>query len=186
MYGVSPCIIGFLMGIVTLLSPFASYHTEFFSFGIFILPGLYAPIWIWFYSWPPGLYVLNPTFTFGSLVLAIPNLFFLAWIIRYYQGKTTRYNAISVGAVSVVFPLIVALSTLNLELLTVFNGPVPIQFIIGLIVLYRIEGPELRTPWEGQLQRQNWWERPRHKYPSPEPDSTSEEELEDEDDWLEE
>lgn len=186
MYGVSPCMIAFLMTLVTLLSPYASYHVEFVFFGFFIMPGLYAPAWVWFYGFSPGIHFLNPFFSFTTFLLGIPNLVFLVWIIRYYQGKTSRFNAITVGAVSVLFPLLVALSSLNLEFLTVYNGPVPIQFIIGLVLLYRIEGPELKTAWEGQLHNQKWWERPRYKYSLPEVDTEPDEDGKEDGEWLRE
>lgn len=150
MYGVSPYVIGFIMTLVSLLSPYASYHVEFLFFGFFLQPGLYAPIWVLLYSMPFGLHFMNPYYVLGSLSMAIPNLFFLFWIVRYYQGKTSRFSTIVLGGISVLLPLAVAISQTNLALVGIYSGPLPIQFIIGLIVLYRIEGPELEAVWEGQ------------------------------------
>jgi len=35
--------------------------------------------------------------------------------------------------------------------------PIPLQFLIGLIILHRIEGPEVISPWSGMRLDLSWW-----------------------------
>jgi hypothetical protein len=41
--------------------------------------------------------------------------------------------------------------------------PIPLQFAIGLIILHRIEGPEVISPWSGMRLDLSWWKRLRPK-----------------------
>jgi hypothetical protein len=35
--------------------------------------------------------------------------------------------------------------------------PFPLQFLVGLIILQRIEGPEVISPWSGIRLDLSWW-----------------------------
>jgi hypothetical protein len=41
--------------------------------------------------------------------------------------------------------------------------PIPLQFLIGLIILHRLEGPEVISPWSGMRLDLSWWKRRRPK-----------------------
>jgi hypothetical protein len=41
--------------------------------------------------------------------------------------------------------------------------PLPFQFIIALIILWRIEGPEVISPWSGVRLDFSWWKWKRAK-----------------------
>ena len=43
--------------------------------------------------------------------------------------------------------------------------PIPLQFLIGLIILWRIEGPEIISPWSGVRLDFSWWRWKRAKRP---------------------
>ena len=160
MFGTSPRIIGLIMFIVTALFPYAVYTVDVFVPLLgYVAPGIYSLFWVMAYNYI-GLVFLYPV----GIMLGIPGLLYVVWMVRYYGGKTSRSSTIIVGGISVLIPLLVTLFTTNLELAGLYAGPLPIQFVIGLIILYRIEGPELQTPWEGQIISESWWKRPRYRY----------------------
>lgn len=145
LYGVSPGIIGVIMFFVSISFPFG------FIFGAFGIP--LALIFIF----------VNP---YALLPLTIPNILYAIRIVKYYQGKSTKSSAIIVGLLSVILPpiIILPLSWISIGILHVFL-PIPIQFIAGLILMWRIEGPEVISPWSGMRLDLSWWkwERPKRK-----------------------
>jgi hypothetical protein len=160
MYGTSPRIIGLIMFIATALFPYAVYSVDgFVPLLGYVTPGIYSFFWVMAFNFI-GFVFLYPV----GVILGIPSLLYVVWMVRYYGGKTSRSSAIIMGGISILIPLLVPLFTTNLEIVGLYAGPLPIQFAIGLIILYKIEGPELQTPWEGQPLSESWWKRPRYKY----------------------
>ena len=78
-----------------------------------------------------------------SLPLTLLNILFAIWIVRYYQGKTTFYNVLLLGILSVSVPTVILLLLTGLVGNFVFYIPIPVQFIIGMIILLKYEGPEI-------------------------------------------
>jgi hypothetical protein len=79
-----------------------------------------------------------------TIPLSVFNLLYFWNVARYYQAKSSRSEAISIGIFSFVFPTILFLLTARvLNAFGVFGLiiPVPIQFIAGLLIMYRVPGP---------------------------------------------
>lgn len=141
--GVSPAVIAFFMTIVTLIVPLGLYTSWFYLYDLIIGPGVYA--FFWAFSWNIfgyyQFYTMSFSYVMMAFTLSIFNLLYVAQIFRYYQGKTTRKMAILVGAISLIFPeLLVEVSSIFY-----YNGfvwPIPVQFLAGLIFMFRIPGPE--------------------------------------------
>ena len=141
--GVSPFVIAFFMTIVTLVVPLGFYTSWFFLYDLIIGPGVYALFWA-FGSSGFGyseLYLFSFPYLPMAFTLSIFNLLYIVQMVRYYQGKTARNRVILTGVISLIFP--------ELELLIIslfyyrgFVWPIPVQFLVGLIFLFMIPGPE--------------------------------------------
>ena len=156
--GVSPAVIAIIMGIITLIVPLGIVPTEYgmTEHGLsFIEPIIYGLIWAYVPYWYNPYSFLNIFFTWLTIPMSVLNLLYLRQIVRYYKGKTSRYNAVCVGVLSITIPTIISLGTTGIfTQFGIFNfvGPIPIQFIVGLIILYRIPGPRLLTPFSSVME----------------------------------
>ena len=204
LYGTSPRVIAFFMILISLIAPIGIIPMNAFmviggnlglgypNFLIYSLGWCYLPELPLSYGLIPLFMLLNMWLT---LPLTIFNILYIRQIIRYYQGKCTRYSAIWVGMLSLVLPTLIALGTTgilvhNSEFL--FIGPIPIQFVAGLYFLRKYPGPEMTSPWRGDLADSSWWrpKRPQWWYRMFPPNGEeSTEETKDESppdgDWLE-
>jgi hypothetical protein len=153
LYGVSPNVIAILMFITTLAAPYGIIPLGVSEFSSYWM--LYSLIWVFdfggFFGF--GFRVLNVELML-TLPLCILNVAFAVWIVRYYQGRSSKYTAMTIGLLSVILP---AALILYFSGLVIFIYPIPIQFIVGLIILWRIEGPEVISPWSGMRLDLSWW-----------------------------
>ena len=138
LYGVRP-------GVIAVIMFFAS----------FILPfGFFANDW----GVPIALLMIlvNP---FIYLPLTLLNILYAIWIVRYYQAKASKDSTIMLGLLSIILPtgIVLYLSGLLGDFIVIY--PIPIQFIVGLIILWRIDGPEVISPWSGVRLDLSWWKR---------------------------
>jgi len=164
LYGVSPTIIAYIIIPITLVIPFC-YVPD--NFGVFFffghIPGrtIYSFIWeIYFtFSGRPYFTLLTIEEIYSLLPVAIPNWLFAYWIVRHYQGKSSQFSVWMIGFVSVLFPFLGSLYVSGLVGDTAFIIPFPFLFIIALIILRRIEGPEVISPWSGMRLDLSWWKR---------------------------
>jgi hypothetical protein len=160
LYGTSPGVIAFFMILISLIVPIGIIPFNawvFFGYSDLMIYSLF-----WFYS--PGLYlpfIMIPLFMLLNLWLTIPltifNIAYIRQIVQYYRGKCTRYSAIWVGILSLTFPTLLSLTLTAPSLGITFIGPIPIQFIVGLIFMFKYPGPEMTSPWRGDLVDRHWW-----------------------------
>ncbi|MFW9832765.1 MAG: hypothetical protein ACFFEK_02125 [Candidatus Thorarchaeota archaeon] len=161
LYGVSPNFIAFIMFFTMLLAPLG-YVPEFIDsiFYFSIDPKVYSFMWQIFF---------DPFhFDFHFALVSFPEMFFmlpftiLNWvyaylIVRYYQGKTSKYLPVMVGTLSVLVPLLASIYWSVIHVQSEIIYPIPLQFIIGSLLLWRIEGPEVISPWSGLRLDFSWW-----------------------------
>ncbi len=167
--GTPPGVIAFFMILISLIVPIGiipmnafmviggSHGFGYPNFLIYSLVWCYAPEFPLSYGLIPLFMLLNIWLT---LPLTIFNILYIRQIIRYYQGKCTRYSAIWVGMLSIVLPTLVSLSTTGILVPSsnlLFIGPIPIQFVAGLYFLRKYPGPEMTSPWRGDLTDKSWW-----------------------------
>ncbi len=167
LYGTSPGVIAFFMILISLIVPIGIIPMNaayIFGYGMFYADFIiYGLIW----SYTPEIYYSSFTifvFILSNIWVTIPltifNVLYIRQIIRYYQGKCTRYSAVWVGILSIVLPTLVALSTSGILVPNsefIFIGPIPIQFVAGLYFLRKYPGPEMTSPWVGNLDDSSWW-----------------------------
>jgi len=166
LYGVSPGVVAFFMILITAMVPLGFIPESSILFPSMI----YGLLWNYSSNLPFGapfgnlpIIVLDPYWIYITLPLTILNVVYAIWVVRYYKAKTSRYNVVMVGLVSIILPplLIIYFSGMlgGFELIY----PIPIQFILGLIILWRIEGPEVISPWSGMRLDLSWWKRRKEK-----------------------
>ena len=167
LFGTSPGVIAFFMILISVLVPIGIVPTfPYLIFGVpveanFVVYGLF---WFWFpdinlYMMNVLLLITGVTFWY-TLPLNLFNYLYIVQIIRYYRGKCTRYSVIWVGLLSLVIPFLFSLVVTAFMIpgnVFTFIGPIPIQFIAGLVFLFKIEGPEMTSPWKGDLVDRAWW-----------------------------
>ncbi len=137
------------MVLVTFFLPsgFVPIPAPYLTFTIYVAM-VYSPIWVYATDFThygvagyTGFFFFNPAYLIQELILSALNLVFLWSIIRYYQGKTSRNTAISIGVLSLVPPVIMPL-VISFGRGLVYLGPLPLQFLIGLLLLLKVKGPE--------------------------------------------
>ena len=160
LYGVSPGVIAIIMLIVTLLVPYGFILEGFFVSSVWSGPVLYSFIWVYqmnsYYAF--GLRILFPDII-ATLPLCVLNIVYALWIVRCYQAKSTKYMAIMIGILSILLPTAIIFYITSLFAYATVIFPIPIQFVIGLVILWRIEGPEVISPWSGMRLDLSWWKR---------------------------
>jgi hypothetical protein len=163
LYGVSPWLMSLVMLPLTLLNIIYAFMTVMF----------------------------DSLLSFWFIMPAVPlHILFGIWFVRYYQAKSSKDSALILGILSVILPtfihLYVSIYMLALSRLYVVIFPLPIQFLAGLLILRRIDGPEVISPWSGMRLDLSWW-----KFGQPQkksdwdPLGTDKKDQETED-WLEE
>ncbi|MFX1481575.1 MAG: hypothetical protein ACFFCP_00150 [Promethearchaeota archaeon] len=140
LYGVDPGIIRMIMFLVTILFPFGFIS----GYTFFLLPGFYWLVWILF----------SPYF---YLPLCLLNILFAHRIVRYYRGRSSKNTVHLIGLLSLLLPTAIVCYISSLSGYLVIIYPVPIQYVIGLVLLHRIEGPEVISPWSGLRLDLSWW-----------------------------
>jgi hypothetical protein len=166
LYGVSPGVVAFFMILITATVPLGFIPESSILFPSMI----YGLLWVYTLNLPFGapfgnlpIIILDPIWIYITLPLTILNVVYAIWVVRYYKAKTSRYNVAMVGLVSIILPplLIIYFSGMlgGFELIY----PIPIQFILGLIILWRVEGPEVISPWSGMRLDLSWWKRRKEK-----------------------
>ena len=199
LYGTSPGVIAFFMILISLIVPIGVIPMN--AFLIFSGWGMgpdfmiYSLLW----SYSPNLHIsftFIPVFMLLNIWMVLPltlfNIAYIYQIVRYYRGHCTRYSAIWVGMLSLTIPTVFSLVTggfLQPGGVFSFVGPIPIQFIVGLLFMYKFPGPEMTSPWRYDLSDRSWWapKRPDWWYrlfPSSEEDEKKEPEPESKSEWL--
>jgi len=161
LYGASPRVIGLPMLVITTALPLGVIPSSLSSDSQSWI--VYSILWAFDtrFSYQP----FNLT-TYVILYLALPiyilNILYIRQIMRYYSGRSSRDSAIACGLISVLLPTLIGLAIGGIDPITgeyVFVGAIPIQFIAGLIILIKIPGPELISPWRGVHLSGSVWTR---------------------------
>ncbi|MHA1135945.1 MAG: hypothetical protein ACTSSE_05605 [Candidatus Thorarchaeota archaeon] len=200
LYGTSPGVIAFFMILISLIVPLGVLPSHAFALlGLGTYgenPMIYSLIWVYI----PDFYIpftVIPSFILVNIWFTLPitifNIVYVWKIIRYYRGNCSRYSVIWVGLLSITIPIVFTLATtgfLNPTSGVVIIGPIPHQFIAGLIFLFKIPGPEMTSPWRYDLVERSWWIPKRSEwwsrlFPFSEEDKKNEPESESKSEWTE-
>ena len=149
LYGASPGVIAVLMSIVTLIVPFGFLRGTIFFADATLSSGMYGLLWSFGASMDLGFgyygfHFFTPGLTVITIVLSIFNILFAHEVVRYYQGKISQKQVLFIGLVSLIFPNLFKFIPFPIAIFGII-WPIPIQFITGLLLLYKIPGPEFET-----------------------------------------
>ncbi len=90
-----------------------------------------------------------------TIMMSLLSVVFAIQVPRYCTGKASGRITLSVGVLSLMQPFILSLSgilTLFDHGILIYIGPIPIQFVVGLILMKLIP-PEIETE-----EDTGWWE----------------------------
>jgi len=111
------------------------------------------------------------TYDFTIILLWILRAIPAYQVYRYYDGKTTKkraYIASLVGDGLFIFPAVLMM-LMSLGFPSFFTAPLPFQFVIGVLILWKIPGPEPTTPWKAPTESKSWWEKTSDSPPKKKP-----------------
>jgi len=140
-----------IMVFVTLFAPFGVYFHSVRNFTVEV--SVHAIIWG---TWPDfnfsvSTIIFDYFIVFGiGLYYGIFNIWFGFEVIRYVKNRTRKRAAIIAGVLSIVYPLALAIMSLpwiRSSNTFVYIGPIPIQFVIGLLLMKYFSEPEIHEPW---------------------------------------
>lgn len=118
-------------------------------------------------NWGTDFYLTPFYYLFSIFPILILRLVPVSQIVRYYHGKTTRRRAFLGVIIGDIFFVIVGLITLMFSLASpypTFSLPLPIQMLVGFLVLWIFPIPEPTTPWDSTSETKSWWEQDKREY----------------------
>ncbi|TFG32764.1 hypothetical protein EU528_02310 [Candidatus Thorarchaeota archaeon] len=139
-----------IMALATLVPPFMTilYGVDGQSIHVSITAlfwGIFPPV-----APASGFQILDDYWLPGSLSLGFFNIIFAFLVIRYIRGETSKRKTLVVGAMTIVVPLIAFFSALPLMIsreVFAYIGPIPIQYVIGRLLMHFAGPKEVTTPW---------------------------------------
>ncbi|TFG99105.1 hypothetical protein E4H12_03870 [Candidatus Thorarchaeota archaeon] len=170
LYGTSPYVIGLIMTLVTLFLPIGGIN---FIYNMSNLqPQLYSAFWM--ISNLTDLWkMFNPDQLLSTIWITIPlctfNFLYIIQINHFFSNIASRDVALMYGILSMIAP-----SVITIYLYITYNFPsiiipIPIQFFVGFILLYKFRDPDYISPWKGYFIDWSWWTRQKYSIDDPEP-----------------
>ncbi len=154
-----------LMWVVTVLTPLAILPSGisgsdiygwnvrvvyFFLFGAYYQPSLYSE---------PSGWMSGPSYI-GAIVFLLQFFIIYAILVTLYCMKPkTRLWAIISGVLSLFIPGIFAGFGFSFLATGVYLGPLPFQFILGLIVMRLVKRGKEKTPFGLIDEKSSWWDK---------------------------
>ncbi|TFH11649.1 MAG: hypothetical protein E4H14_00385 [Candidatus Thorarchaeota archaeon] len=156
----NPLLWGTMMAILALLAPvsltisFREYET-IYTFSALIWHGT---------RFSTGIFRMENFFGAFLPILCL-RLASALQTANYYRGNTTRKRTaliILIGEGPYLLSNIVALFSF-LQLPGLLIIPLPIQMIVGLLILWRLPLPEPTKPWKEKEESGSWWTKSKKK-----------------------
>lgn len=160
-----------IMFLVTLLAPIAvlpgSFDTTSGAYGV----GIWAVVWRLLKGVQDDTFELiivdieHPFDNIGVfLMMSSISVIFAVQVVRYCNGKTSGRSTVFLGVLSILQPFILSYSVIMNFLrwgVFIYMGPIPIQFVVGLILMKLVPPPEPR--WLKELDKEKGWWGPTEK-----------------------
>ncbi|MFW9843182.1 MAG: hypothetical protein ACFFEV_01270 [Candidatus Thorarchaeota archaeon] len=140
-----------IMVITTLVAPFGVYFFSLSNSSISV--SIHAILWGLMpeESGPSGSFIFDLYIIIGrGLFYGLFNIWFGFEVIRYFNNYTRRRAVIISGILSIVYPFVltvVAWPWIIQSESFVYLGPIPIQLIIGFLLMYFLHPEEPTDPW---------------------------------------
>jgi hypothetical protein len=141
--------------IITLATTLPPYTTLLYGFGGHshqVSIAVYALFWA---IYPPesafsGLQVMTDSALTTGISLGFFNIIFAFQVVRFTRGTTSRRNTLLVGALTLAIPvmsLVLTWPTMAASGVFVYIGPIPVQLVTGLLLMYLAGPKEPVAPW---------------------------------------
>jgi hypothetical protein len=107
-----------------------------------------------------GLYFLNPSVFINTLTFTFLSVVFAAQVVQFRMGKAQKKQTILLGILSILPAIVWGLLGYGIVFMSgilMYFGPIPIQFLVGLLFMKYSEKWQINRPFEGE-QVKNWWE----------------------------
>lgn len=166
--GTSPFVINLVMVLVTVFLPIGGVNL-IYNFAQ-MPPMIYSALWLWH----PGRdfwYLFKPWEFLTTIWITVPlctfNFLFVREINRFFSNTASRDIVLFYGILSMIAPSAISLSLWNAQILPHIIMPIPIQFIVGVYLLYKFRDPDYISPWDGYFIDWSWWERQKYAIDDP-------------------
>ncbi len=113
-----------------------------------------------------GFHILEPAVMLSTSLLCIFNILFAIQVVRFCKGDASKKSALLSGVLTLILPVLMAWQAYSWYLQEyiqqtenfVYVGPIPIQLIIGLLLI-RFAGPwNVKGPWkDSESEQDKWW-----------------------------
>ncbi|TFG97429.1 hypothetical protein E4H12_08600 [Candidatus Thorarchaeota archaeon] len=139
-----------IMVLATIVPPFMTI--VFMVDGGVVSIAILALFWAIFPPAAPvsGFQMLNINYFQGTLIFGFFNIVFAFQVIRFIRGKSGKIKTLAAGAMTIVVPLIAFIFAMRYMIMFqyfTYVGPIPIQFVIGLLLMHFVPPEEPTTPW---------------------------------------
>ena len=137
--------IAIIMTLVTVISPNTTYLLGIDEHEVYI--AVYALLWSINLQGTFDLHVLNGPFPAMGILLGVFNILFAFQIVQYAREEVGKTSVLIFGCLTLVMPLIllvVALPHMITYSQFVYIGPIPIQLLIGLVLMSVAKQPIVR------------------------------------------
>ncbi len=140
-----------VMVITTLLAPSGVYFFSLRNSNITV--SIHAILWgiMPEQSSSSGSIIFDSYIIVGrGLFVGIFNIWFGFEVIRYFNNYTRKRTAILAGVLSIAYPLVLAVVSwpwISYVESFVYMGPIPIQLVIGLLLMKYFGESKLLEPW---------------------------------------
>ncbi len=139
-----------IMVIATLITPFGVYFQSLNDSTISV--SVNAILWGTLPEYNvSGSIIYDSYIIIGrGLFYGIFNIWFGFEVIRYFKDHTRKREAIIAGVLSIVYPLALAITSwqwISYSDTFVYIGPIPIQLVIGLLLMKYFGEAQLHEPW---------------------------------------
>ena len=166
--GTSPYVIGLLMGLVTFFLPVGGINLIFNMQNQ--TPRIYSAFWM-INNLHDFWRMFDPLQLFATIWLTIPlctlNFLYIIQINRFFSNTASRDVALFYGILSMIAPSVISLYLLLSYGFPFVITPIPIQFFVGVILLYKFRDPDYVSPWKGHFLDWSWWTRQRYSIRDP-------------------
>ncbi|MHA1904114.1 MAG: hypothetical protein ACXAB6_08700 [Candidatus Thorarchaeota archaeon] len=108
-----------------------------------------------------GFYFLDPLALFSTFPIWFLSAIFAIQIVRYRMGKADGKKTRLLGIISLILPAIYGVMGLPAVVqagVLAYVGPIPLQFLVGYILLRYSTYWEPESPFE-QADSESWWEK---------------------------
>ena len=149
--GVEPWLMGKILFFLMMVIPIGTIPVE--RYGVDWLWSSFARYTAMMYGlfWKldsfelsPNNLWLDPAYLLFAIPVIVLNIIFAFEVVRYYKALVSRKHVLIVGTMSFLVPLLLAMITrVLLPESAAYFGPLPFLLIVGLLLLYKIPGPEI-------------------------------------------